>query len=238
MSDRWLVLRLDAPLMAFGDVAIDQVGPTRDFPALSMLTGMIGNALGWHWAEHELHQALQDRLIFAARRMREGIRVTDTQNVQLGKNDKGWTTHGIPEGRDGGSFNAPHRRIRDYHADSSIRVVLRVEPPADAPDLDRIATALDRPARPLCIGRKPCLPSEPLLAADASRWVSAGTAYDALCALSEEGETRAQWPEGQGPQSGENVDRIADWPDLRVWRTGLHGGSRRVVEGRVTPVER
>ena len=237
MSHLWLVLRFEAPLMAFGGVAIDQVGPIRDFPAASMLTGIIGNALGWHWSQHEAHQALQDRLIFAVRRMREGILVTDTQNAQLGKTDKGWTTRGVPEGRAGASYNAPHRRLRDYHADASVRIVLRVEPPTTAPNLERIADALDRPARPLFIGRKPCLPSTPLLAADESRWVTADTAYEALCTLTEEGQTRALWPEDQGPYAGGAVDRIVDWADLRVWSTGLHGGSRRMVEGRVAPAE-
>lgn len=235
MSHRWLVVRLDAPLMAFGGVAIDQVGPVRDYPAASMLTGLIGNALGWHWSQREAHQAVQDRLTFAACRTREGTRLTDTQNAQLAKSDKGWTTRGEPEGRDGASYGAPHRRFRDYHADSSVRVVLRLDPADDPPDLERIATSLDRPVRPLFLGRKPCIPSTPLLAAGAERWVTADTAYDALRELPETHGLRALWPEGHGPSTGEPVDRIADWPDLRVWRTGLHGGSRRVVEGRVTP---
>ena len=72
MTYRWLVMQLEAPLMAFGGVLIDQVGPTRDFPAGSMLVGLIGNALGWRWADDERHQAVQDRLIFASRREREG----------------------------------------------------------------------------------------------------------------------------------------------------------------------
>ena len=221
--------------MAFGGVAIDQVGPVRDFPAASMLTGLVGNALGWHWSQSAVHQTLQDRLTFAAGRIREGTRLTDTQNAQLAKSDKGWTTRGEPEGRDGASYRSPHRRFRDYHADSSLRVVLRLEPADHSPDLDQIAAALDRPARPLFVGRKSCLPSAPLLAAGATRWVTADTAYAALRMLPESGGVRALWPEHQGPSAGEAVDRIADWPDLRVWRSGLHGGSRRVVEGRVMP---
>ncbi len=219
--------------MAFGGVAIDQVGQVRDFPAASMLTGLIGNGLGWHWSQTRAHQALQDRLVFAACRLREGTRITDTQNAQLAKGDKGWTTRGEPEGRDGASYGAPHRRLRDYHVDSSVRVVLRLEPAGPAPDLDRIAAALDRPARPLFIGRKPCLPSAPLLAPGAERWVTAETAYSALCNLPDGAGLRALWPEEQGPTAGEAVDRIMDWPDLRVWRSGLHGGSRKAVEGRV-----
>ena len=77
--------------MAFGGVAVDQEGPTRDFPSASMLTGLAANALGWHWSDRDVHQALQDRLIFAVRREREprasGI-LTDVQNVQLSKADK------------------------------------------------------------------------------------------------------------------------------------------------------
>ena len=219
--------------MAFGGVAIDQVGPVRDFPAASMLTGLVANALGWHWSERAAHQSLQDRLTFAAVRIREGTRLTDTQNAQLAKSDKGWTTRGEPEGRDGASYRSPHRRVRDYDADSSVRVVLRLDPADRSPDLDKIAAALDRPARPVFVGRKSCIPSAPLLAAGSARWVIADTAYAALCMLPESPGVRALWPEHQGPSAGEAVDRIADCLDLRVWRSGLHGGSRRVVEGRV-----
>ena len=236
MTHRWLVLRLDGPLMAFGAVAVDHVGPVRDFPSASMLTGLIGNALGWSWSDRGAHQELQDRLIFAVRRDREGLLITDTQNAQLAKTDKGWTTYREPEGRAGATYGSPHRRTRDYHADLSVRVVLRLDPPAVPPELDVVAAALDRPARPLFIGRKPCLPSAPLLKPEPARWVLADIAYGALCSLPGHGEQlRALWPEGEGPTEGSLVDRIVDLADLRVWRTGLHGGSRRVIEGRVTP---
>ena len=162
MTFRWLVLQLDAPLMSFGSVAIDQVGPIRDFPAASMLTGLIGNALGWNWWDREAHQLLQSRLIFASRWQHPGATatvLTDTQNAQLAKTDKGWTTLGEPEGREGASYGAPHRRFRDYHADLSVRIVIRLEPPEDSPTEDAIAAALDHPARPLFLGRKSCLPA-------------------------------------------------------------------------------
>ena len=124
---------------------------------------------------------------------------------QLAKTDKGWTTRGEPEGRGGASFSSPHRRFREYHADSSVRLVLRLEPAGGSPDLDQIAAALDRPARPLFIGRKPCLPSAPLLAAGAARWVTADTAYAALCATTETGGVRAP---------------VAREPGAKRWRGG------------------
>ena len=202
-----------------------------------MLTGMIGNALGWRWSDGAAHQSIQDRLIFAARLEREGALLTDMQNAQLAKHDKGWTTRGEPEGRDGASYGAPHRRQRDYHANVSAIVAIRLEPTDESPVLDLLADAFDRPARPLFLGRKACLPSRPLLRSESARWVFADTAYKAICRAPGDGARhRAVWPVGEGPQAGDDVDRIVDMPDLRNWHTGLHSGSRRVVEGWVAPV--
>ena len=50
MAD-YLLLRLEAPLMAFGGTMIDANGPTLDFPITSLVTGLIANALGWHRGE-------------------------------------------------------------------------------------------------------------------------------------------------------------------------------------------
>lgn len=208
--------------MAFGGVAIDHVGPTRDFPAASMLTGLFGNALGWHWSDWQAHQSLQDRLVFAARLDVEGRLITDNQNAKLEKNDRGWTTSGSPEGRDGASYDVPHRRRRDYLADARVTVVLRLTGPDLAPTLSDLAKALDRPARPLFIGRKPCLPSRPLFAG----WTTADTAHAALSETSQS-QARAQWPDGEGPTG----DTTLHLPDLRNWRSGLHGGSRLVIQG-------
>ncbi|WP_205910226.1 type I-E CRISPR-associated protein Cas5/CasD [Rhizobium sp. FKY42] len=247
MTDKqWLILDLEAPLLAFGGVVIDQIGVTRDFPAASMLTGLFANALGWKRTETEKHQALQDRLVFAARIDRElpGGTLTDMQNAQLEKNDRGWTSWGIVEGRDGASYGAPHRRKRDYHMDARMVIAVRLEPLNGEPDLERLAKALHFPARPLFIGRKPCLPSRPILPARREHWfVDAPTAYAALTRLpaadrqSPKSRLRAFWPPGEGPEEGEDVTRIYDLPDLRNWKSGLHGGHRRVIEGFVMPEE-
>lgn len=234
MTQRWLHLRLTAPLMAFGGVLIDQVGPTRDFPSASALTGLFANALGWRREDSTAHQALQDRLEFGALIAREGCLLTDSQNARVYEEEPGWTTTGHPETRNKGTSysNDPlpdqignqrgrkwltHRRRRDYLADHDCRVVLRLAL-GDCPDLDTLAAALDRPARPLFIGRKTCLPSAPLFAG----WVEGADARAALTALALPG--RALWP-----ASGD--EPLADLPDLRNWISGLHGGSRRVCEG-------
>ena len=232
MTHRWLHLHLAAPLMAFGGVTIDHVGPTRDYPSASALTGLFANALGWRREDSDAHQALQDRLIFAALSVMPDGRpaplvVTDTQNAKLEKNDKGWTTWGQPEGRAGATYDSPHRRRRDYLADHDTHVVLRLISDA-APTLNRLAEALDRPARPLFLGRKPCLPSRRLFAG----WIEADTPQDALAALAAQGlKGHAVWPDDGERHHGALK---YDLQDLRNWRTGLHGGGRIVCEGEIT----
>jgi CRISPR-associated protein Cas5/CasD, subtype I-E/ECOLI len=221
MTHRWLHLRLAAPLVAFGDVAIDHVGPTRDFPAASALTGLLANALGLRREETSAHQALQDRLVFGAMVIRQGRLLTDIQNAKLEANDRGWSTWGRPDERAGATYDTPHRRRRDYLADHDCRVVLRLLDAETGPDLNRLADALDRPARPLFIGRKGCLPSAQLFAG----WLEGETVRKALEAIGEAG--RAIWPAEEGGGT------IRDLNDVRNWRIGLHGGRRRVSEGEI-----
>ncbi len=219
MSRRWLHLRLAAPLVSFGDVAVDHVGPTRDFPAASALTGLLANALGWRREAADAHRALQDRLVFGALVVAQGVLLTDVQNAKLDGGDRGWTTWGRPDERAGATYEAPHRRRRDYLADHDCRVVLRLLDADEGPDLEVLAAALERPARPLFIGRKPCLPAAPLLVG----WVEGADVRQALAALGLPG--RALWP------ASERGGTSYDVTDRRNWRTGLHGGSRRVSEG-------
>lgn len=240
---RWLVLRLRAPLAAFGGEAIDARGVTRDFPSASALTGLFANALGWRRGDRDAHQRLQERLVFAARRDHEPSlgRLTDFQTVELAKSDRGWTTTGGPEGRDGGSdtYKSPHIRTRDYHADARLTVVVALRDPDEPPGLDDLAKALDRPARPLFIGRKPCLPTTRLFddflnAESAHQAIAAASADAAGEPLEEGGGLRALWP-AEDDDSDAAAVREHDLTDERNWLSGLHGGARRVREGRVQP---
>ena len=237
-----LIMRLEAPLMSFGGETIDNLGVIRPFPAASMLTGLLANAMGWRRVESEKHQRLQDRLVFAARIDREpagGVRMTDFQTAQLGANDKGWTTRGFPDERAGGAntYNAPHLRYRDYFADMSVTVALRLEPEDDAPTLDDLKAALEEPARPLFIGRKPCLPSMPLLHGDFADGDTALTALKSV-PLPEDGDlpdrVRLMWPDDEGLE-GVDANRHYMLTDQRNWVSGLHGGGRMVREGAVAP---
>ena len=240
---RHLVIRLEAPLMSLGGESVDNIGVTRWFPQASTLTGLVGNALGWRRTDGGLHHDLQGRMVFAARIDREppgGHLLRDFQTAALGAKDVGWTTRGVPEGRRSGqdTLKVPHLRFRDYLADASISVAMRLNPSRVTPTLNQVAEALDRPARPLFIGRKHCLPTRRL----ADGFVEGATVLDALMAVPLEEDdddtqpdrVRFLWPAGEG-----SIDHAREYVlnDLRNWTAGLHGGGRDVCEGSVLRTE-
>ena len=248
MTRRHAILRFEAPLLAFGAELVDARGPVRPFPAASMLTGLIANALGWMRWEAERHQRLQARLVFASVIDETAQPLRDFQTARLGGNDTGWTTRGEVETRDGGAgtYKSPHIRYRDYWADARVHIALRLDPAEEdgQPDLDDVAQALDRPARPLFIGRKPCLPATPIFAS----FVEAPDVLEALAAwLARDDDDGADAESGPretagwrialpGPAAEEVGDRLARpeeiWlTDERSWGSGVHAGRRRVVVG-------
>jgi CRISPR system Cascade subunit CasD len=205
--------------MAFGGETIDNLGVIRDFPAQSMLTGLIANALGWRREDSAAHDRLQARLKFGARLDRAGICFTDFQTAELHKDDRGWTTHGKPEGRGGGdgTYKGQHLRYRDYHADAAVLVALRLTPVDEPPTLDTLADALK-----LFAGWY-----------EAPDILTVLREAPPLTAQAHTASTRMQWPADEGVLKG---SRQLDLCDERNWTSGVHGGWRPVCEG-VLPQE-
>jgi CRISPR system Cascade subunit CasD len=228
-----LLLRLEAPLMSFGGVAIDYRGVTRAYPGCAMLTGLLANALGYEHREFARLDALQSRLCYAVRTDRPGDLITDFQTVDLSQPflSQGWTTRGAPQGREGGSASkGTHIRLRQFLADAVITVALTLDPPSDDPSLAALESALREPARPLYIGRKPCIPSVPVL-------LGTVQAYSLLEALEHAPlsprvirgmPTRAWWPAGDGERPGSRLIQITDERD---WANQIHAGRRWIYEG-------
>jgi len=232
----FLVLRLEAPLMSFGREAIDANGPTRDFPDSSMLTGLLANAMGYTRSEAVRHERLQNRLVFGVRIDRLGYDLLDHQNANLFEDEKGWTTKGVPEGREKSPSYRPdhdgrraltHRRFRHYRADAALTVALRLDPATEPPTLDDLAAALDYPARPLFIGRKPCLPS-------ASFFVGMSEAESLVASLQSIPTTepsiatcRFVLPPSETEGLGE--PEIVRVTNKRDWRLGVHAGEERIA---------
>ncbi len=237
-----LVLRLDAPLMSFGAPIVDRHGVIQPYPALSMITGLLGNALGYDHAEHVRLQRLQERLRYASRQDRRGRQIQDYQTVDLSKsymsNDRAWTTSGELEGRKGGpASSGTHIRLRDYWAEAIHTVALTLDPAGEAPTLDDLQRAVQFPARPLFIGRKPCLPAVPLFAGRAQAEDLVEALRDGRKApLADRAQGRgaggdtfsAWWP------SGPEDDRARPVTDRRDWANQIHTGERWIAAGEVT----
>lgn len=229
---RCLILRLEGPLMSFGDVAIDEIRPTRCLPGRSLLTGLLANALGLEHREVVALDRLQDRLRFAARLDKAGISVVDYQTAEIRKDDPLWTTHGLPAERAGGdqSYTGPVLRYRHYRADAAVTVALTLVPSEETPDLATVEAALRRPERPLFIGRKSCPPSRPVFAHS----VEADSLVAALDALSD--ADQAALIETEDDPDEPAGRRVVEVADRREWQLGLHAGQSRRREVQRRPI--
>jgi len=231
----FLLLRFEAPLMAFGGVLVDHRGFTGDHPGRSLVAGLLANAMGWDHADQDRIQALQDRLRLASRCDRAGERLVDFHTVDLGQDFllQGWTTRGAAEGRSGGSAReGTHIRERHYHADRVQTLAIGLDGSGD-PDLDDLDRALQAPARPLFLGRKACLPSRPLRLAR----ISAASAIAALQGAprhphADPGLLSAWWPHDE---AGPEPSRLEPVYDERDWHNQVHTGRRLIRAGIIDP---
>lgn len=224
-----LILRLEGPLQAWGDVAMDPRRPTRAFPSRSGLAGLLANALGWTYRDGGRTTALQDSIRYAVREDRRPRVVRDYQTADLGAiGDTGWTRWGL-ERRGGGSKEGTQILEKFYLADGCFRVALSLA--ADAPaSVDEVAAALRRPARPLFLGRKGCPPATPLL--EPFR-VEADSPREALEHVPAPGgadpaATLRCWFDA-GPS--ERPGTVLEVWDRRDFTTNRFAGARRVAEG-------
>lgn len=147
-----LLLRLEAPLQAWGLRARWDVRDTGDEPSKSGVIGLLGCALGYPVADPRL-EALERQLTMAVRVERAGSRLSDYQTI----------TGILPTAAGGvkGSLTDPSTIIspRGYLQDAAFLVI--IDGPTDV--LERCAAALREPRWPVYLGRKACPPSRPVL---------------------------------------------------------------------------
>lgn len=235
-----LVLQLDAPLMSFGGVRVDNFNPTEEVPMASLLTGLVANALGYDHSEYEATSRLQERIQYSARVDRPGRIVEDFHTVDLGQehlSQPGWTTWGIAEEREGGSSEGTHIRHRTYHGDRVVTVAVALRPVDEEPTLLQVRDALQRPARPLFIGRKCCIPSLPLVMMGDKTpggFIEAESTEDALrwAPVSKRG-TVEHFYEVWTPSYDDGVGAIL-WRDRKDWVNQIHGDRRYMHRKKVS----
>ena len=231
-----LILRFEAPLMSFGAPIVDRHGVIQPYPALSMMTGLLGNALGVDHSEPERLERLQERLRYAVRQDRAGRQIQDYQTVDLSKpymdDDRAWTTRGALEKRKGGSASSgTHIRLRDYWADAIYTVAVAVDVPRESPTLGDLAHAVQHPARPLFVGRKTCLPAAPLFVekrqADSLRDALKETPPAERADTESDDALAAWWPAEAGDDHARPVT------DRRDWKNQIHVGERWIAHGEI-----
>lgn len=233
-----LILRFDAPLMSFGGDAVDSQRITDIFPRRSMIAGLLANALGYDHADWEKTQRLQARLGYAVRRDRTGSMLVDYQTVDLGQEflRETWTSRGIPEGRGGSVSTGTHIQHRHYFMDAIYTLAVGLQNEREEyPTFQDVERAMFQPARPLCLGRKACVPSEPVYQSRQS----GECLYDILKKeprlpsryRPDAGKLEARWPL-DGPQR--NTREVFLTED-RDWRNGIHVGRRLMYQGRIDP---
>jgi len=234
-----LILRLDAPLISFGAPIIDRHGKVQPYPALSMIAGMLGNALGYDHSDFEKLESLQNRLRYASRQDRAGQPLRDYQTVDLSQefmlDQNAWTTQGWLDKRKGGSSSkGTHIRLRDYRADSIHTVALTLQPKDEYPTIEELQQALKFPERPLFIGRKTCLPATPLFVGK----IQCESLTEALqkVPLSNRADERDRYPAWWPVEKRVNqpqADIEEPVTDRRDWKNQIHVGERWIAQGEI-----
>lgn len=155
----FLILRLEGALQSWGDHSKWDVRDSGDFPSKSGVVGLLACAMGLERGAPEI-VALSSALHMAVRADRPGIRMLDYQTVQ---GHPLYNAEGKP--RPSNTIVSP----RWYLQDASFLVVLELPDPWRK----RVEEALKRPAWPVYLGRKSCVPSRPV-------WEETTEAYSSL----------------------------------------------------------
>jgi CRISPR system Cascade subunit CasD len=228
-----LLFRLDAPLAAWGEIAVGEIRSSWPEPSKSAVLGLVAAALGIERQEAERHRDLHAGLSFAVRAL-EGVgpgarpvRARPLRDFHTAEFPSETALKGLSQGatrsehleavkqynrRGTGKIN-PVLSERWYWQ-SFVATVALTPRSHVAPRLDAIADALRLPAFPLYLGRKSCPPGRPLAPriVDADDLVAAFRIYD--------DEDAQSWKAAGGNERlGGSV----------IWRDAEHGETPRRV---------
>ena len=218
-------LRFAGPMMALQGPRIDGRSQALPIPTRSMITGLIGAALGIGRDQSNVLQSIQDTMTMAAVVHRHGQIETDYQTADLSKpfmRGPMWTSGTSVFHRAGGDIEGTRQQWRPYTCDADITVI--VELLEGAPfSAEEILDALDEPKRVLALGRMSCPPTTRIAGEvlDVDKLDDAATEMDGDIYLPAE-EMEPKWG-----------DLLVSIPGTRQWSSRLHAGTdtyvRRVV---------
>lgn len=180
---RFLILRLDSPMQAWGTHTLEDYRPSNLFPTRSGLIGLIGACLGIERSDSEALSGLAQSVQLTVRVDRVAPRPEQDADHESQLPPKAAIEladfHTVLDARKvGGSTSKfPVVSLREYLYDAAFTVAVGERPGAQF-DLDRIASALRCPRYTPVLGRRSCPITRPLLEEDSP--VDADGALDAL----------------------------------------------------------
>lgn len=208
---KFLILKLDGPMQAWGTHTLEDFRPSNGFPTRSGLLGLLGACLGIERRDHEALEQLSQSLEFTVRIDSQVLRQgsenpTDKLTVKLPD------FHTVQEARkvDGSANKNPVVSRREYLYDALFTVAIGEKP--DAPySLECISEALRQPRYTPFLGRRSCPLARPLFEKECS-------AENANAALSE-------CPPGTGLVFAEGETLSNDRP-MSIRDAPMHGHHR------------
>ena len=160
---RFLILRLDGPMQAWGTHTYEDFRPSSLFPTRSGILGLLGACLGIDRNEHAVLEHLAASVEFTVRVDRSALRPgcdtpVDKESIKLAD------FHTVLAARkvDGSANKNPVVSRREYLYDAAFTVAIGEKPGASV-KLESIADALRRPAFTPALGRRSCPTARPLL---------------------------------------------------------------------------
>lgn len=164
---RYLILRLDGPMQAWGTHTFEDFRPSNFYPTRSGLLGLLAACLGIERNDHNGQAALAASVEFSVRVDTTVERLDRKQPVKK-SGVKLPDFHTVMDARkvDGKVNKFPVVSRREYLYDAAFTVAVGAKP--DAPlTLDTIAEALRRPLYTPTLGRRACPPTRPVFDGEA-----------------------------------------------------------------------
>ena len=160
---RYLVLRLDGPMQAWGTHTFEDFRPSNLFPTRSGLLGLLGACLGIDRRDHARLEQLDASVEFTVRADRAVLRPYTEKPTPKGA-VKLPDFHTVLAARkvDGSANKNAVMSRREYLFDAAFTVAIGAKP-APPFTLEAIAEALRRPCYTPVLGRRSCPITRPLL---------------------------------------------------------------------------
>lgn len=160
---RYLILRLDGPMQAWGAHTFEDFRPSNIFPTRSGLLGLLGACLGINRSDHEGLEQLAQSVEFTVRADR-AVRRPDVEQLISKAAVKLPDYHTVLDARkvDGSSNKNAVESRREYLFDAAFTVAIGEKQNAQVA-LSAVADALLRPCFTPVLGRRSCPITRPLL---------------------------------------------------------------------------